>query len=155
LVGFFLATYTHSHYLAPVTGPILAVVMQSLRFVYRWRGRRVGAKLVAALPIFYLILLILRFSQAPMVPVEPWSVYRTQLQAQLTGAGGQHLVIVRYGPQHEFGRQWIYNQANIDAAQVVWARELPAVCELVKYYRGRQIWLLIVDRDDLPPQLFP
>jgi hypothetical protein len=59
---------------------------------------------------------------------------------------GKQLVFVRYYPPHEF-REWVHNAADIDGAQIVWARDLgPEENEkLRRYYPDRAAWLLEPD----------
>jgi hypothetical protein len=40
--------------------------------------------------------------------------------------------------------QWIYNDADIDRARIVWARDLGSAknAELARYYAGRQVWMV-------------
>jgi hypothetical protein len=49
----------------------------------------------------------------------------------------------------------VYNAAEIDAAKIVWAREIPGrdLKPLLDYYRDRRVWL--VDADAASPQLKP
>jgi hypothetical protein len=51
--------------------------------------------------------------------------------------------------------EWVYNAADIDAAKIVWVREIPGqdIKPLLNYYRDRKIWL--VDADTSPPRLQP
>ncbi|MEW6730543.1 MAG: hypothetical protein AB1489_04300 [Acidobacteriota bacterium] len=160
LIGFLLTTYTHSHYPAPVTALIFAIVLQSLRHLrcWRWRAGGTGRWIVWLIPMFYVVLLVLRVqADALSTQAYHWSAYRAQLQQQLSESQARHLIIVRYGSEHALGSEWVYNRADIDQAKVVWAREMDMAhnCALINYFRDRQIWLLIVDNDELPPQLLP
>ena len=74
---------------------------------------------------------------------------------QLEDLPGQHLVIVRYGPDHDLDREWVYNAADIDNAKIVWARDMGAMDneELLQYFHNRHVWRL--DADQSPPRLEP
>ena len=80
---------------------------------------------------------------------------RGAVERQLAQAPGKQLVFVRYWPQHIFQSEWVYNQADIDHARVVWARDLgPAEDrKLLHYYPDRTAWLL--EPDAAPPKLTP
>jgi hypothetical protein len=80
---------------------------------------------------------------------------RARLRAQLESLAGSQLVLVRYKPDHDPLREWVFNGADIDHAKIVWARDMGAAQneELLRYYRDRRVWLL--DADDVPPKLSP
>jgi hypothetical protein len=71
--------------------------------------------------------------------------------------GGQHLIVVRYGPRHSSHQEWVYNEADIDNSRVVWAREMDPARNrrLLEYFKNRHAWLLDVDDDSKPAQLEP
>ncbi len=75
--------------------------------------------------------------------------------AELEAAPGNQLVIVRYNSHHLLINEWVYNEADIDHAKVVWARDMgPAKNqELLTYFRNRHVW--VVDADDTPARLLP
>ena len=84
------------------------------------------------------------------------NLVRDQIERRLSGSRDkQHLVIVRYGSNHDFHRCMTYNRADIDRAPVVWARELDAAsnANLLSYYRGRTVWLY--EPDETPPRISP
>jgi hypothetical protein len=85
--------------------------------------------------------------------VQPGNPNKPRVLAMLEKSGGRHLVIVKpkIDPANIF--QWIYNDADIDASPVVWARGMGSQGNrrLLDYFRDRQIWLL--DPNTNPPVL--
>jgi hypothetical protein len=79
--------------------------------------------------------------------------FRAQFESQLNSSPGEHLLIVRYSPEHDSAREWVYNAADIDHAKVVWAREIPGmdIHPLLDYFGERHVWL--VEPDAVPPRL--
>jgi len=78
---------------------------------------------------------------------------RIMVNRQLAAIPGSVLVFVRYWPWHRFQEEWVHNEADIDAARIVWARDLgePENGKLRDYYPGRSVWLL--EPDASPPRL--
>ncbi len=78
---------------------------------------------------------------------------RIEINRQLAKTPGNLLVFVRYSPQHIFQDEWVYNEADIDRARIVWARDLGAAenQKLQNYYPDRAVWLL--EPDARPPRL--
>ncbi len=96
---------------------------------------------------------------ATHAPIEPrWPVGnldRLAVVDRLDKIPGDHLVIVRYGPEHNVDRDWIYNAPDIDRARIVWARDMGKEQnqELLRYFSSRHAWLML--GDDSPPHLEP
>jgi hypothetical protein len=88
---------------------------------------------------------------------EQWAnaVTRPRMIDYLEALPGRDLVIVRYAPDHFLHFEWVYNDADIDASEVVWAREsYPEINNRLRaYYSERRVWLLIADAR--PPRLIP
>jgi len=80
---------------------------------------------------------------------------RAAILNDLKNQPGRHLVIVRYNPKHSYHAEWVYNEADIDGAKVIWARDMDAEHnrQLLDYFKDRQIWL--VEADEMPPRLTP
>ena len=74
----------------------------------------------------------------------PWHIQRAQLLEQLKQEDGKHLIIVSYGPRHSVHNEWVYNEADIDSAKVIFARAINSTqdCQLVEYFKSRRIWSL-------------
>ena len=53
--------------------------------------------------------------------------------------------------------EWVYNEAEIDQAKVIWARDMNPTenCKLIGYFKDRRIWLLEVGMDEALPKLNP
>jgi hypothetical protein len=155
----------NAHYAAPVTGLVILIVVLAMRRLrlWRWRGRPVGLGLVRCLPPACAAMLLVQIvagqlpegasGQAGWRWTPPGGIARASILKNLAESGAKHLVLVRYGINHDAGDEWVYNDVDIDAAQVVWARELDRGSneELMRYFAGRRVWL--VEPDDPAPHL--
>jgi hypothetical protein len=161
-----LSAFTMPHYWAPAAAAIIAILTLSLRLlrVFRIGGRQFGRALVRFLILAGVLLAAVRAVWPPerLTPLlETWYFSysgftgRRDLMNRLTASGGKHLIFVRYGERHDPFREWIWNDADIDASPVVWAREMDpeADAELLKYFHGRKAWLL--EPDESPLRLMP
>jgi len=161
-LGLLIETWTFPHYVAPATGLVYLVVVQCMRHmrIWRWRNVSSGLILVRSLPLVCMGMIVLRiFGVAVHAPLEPrWppgNLDQPLVVAKLQTIPGQHLVIVRYGPDHIVDRDWIYNEPDIDHAPIVWARDMGVEqnLELLRYFNQRHAWLLY--SDEVPPKLEP
>ena len=155
------------HYAAPATAALYALILQAMRHLrlWQWRGKPAGRFLVQAVPTICALMLLLRAATPlPGIPVPPprpftWcsshrgNLERARILAELDAAPGKHLVIVRYGTGHPLFNEWVYNEADVDHAKVIWARDMgPAANrELMAYFNDRQVW--VVDADNTPAKL--
>ncbi len=168
-IGNSLPVWYAPHYSAPMFCALYGVVVQSFRHLRPWhrKGRTIGLSTLRTLTMIAVLLIGLRCVVVPLhVPIpRSWShawfsmgeenLARVEILKKLSHTTEQHLVIVHYSANYDGQREWVYNDADIDASRVIWAREMsPAENEqLVDYFKNRQIWLL--DADAHPPKLSP
>jgi hypothetical protein len=159
LIGLFIESWINPHYAAPITGLIVALMLQAMRHLrlWRWHGRPTGRLLVWMISVLAVAYFAVAFTQQMQVQSSGWQFDRARILRQLKADGGRHLVIMRYGSLHSPLKEWVYNEADLVNAQVVWAREMDMVqnCKLLEYFRDRQVWLAEVDDDRMPPRLVP
>jgi hypothetical protein len=76
--------------------------------------------------------------------------FRRPVEQQLAALSGKHLVLVRYSKDHNSGEEYVYNDADIDNAKTIWAREIPGMdlTPLLSYFRNRDVWVYEPDEDD-------
>jgi hypothetical protein len=169
-VGLALPIYLPpAHYSAALTAAVYALLLQAMRSMRLWRpnGQPAGKFLVRAVPLICFALLPLRAAASmlhialPPTVIHTWystdfhNLDRARVLAQLRAEPGRHLAIVRYKPDHEILEEWVYNQADIDGSNVVWARDMGAEKnqELIDYYKDRRVWL--VEPDERPVRVTP
>ena len=82
---------------------------------------------------------------------------RESIVRELKTLPGEHVVLVRYSPDFDPDREWVYNASNIDGSRIVWARDMGPERnrELLAYYPARQFWIVHADSSPLAPQLQP
>lgn len=156
-----LVIFFGAHYAASITALILAIILEGMRHLraWRWEGKPSGLFLARAIVVICVLMVPV---EVLMVPAREKSatwrskgIERARLQTQISTLPGNQLVLVRYKSDHDTLVEWVYNEADIDHAKVVWARDLGAAEneELIKYFKDRRVWL--VEPDETPPRLSP
>jgi len=167
LIGLEAETFYAPHYFSPSAALIPALALLAMRCTYRWqwRGRRSGLFVTRAIPVICVCLFVLRAVHGPFAGDEfyanawyqraPKSFGRAAILGELNQFPGKQLVVVRYKPDHMAFEEWVYNEADINAAKVAWARELTPDENrgLLQYFGDRRVWLL--EADEKPPRLSP
>lgn len=162
IVGFAVQTWTMAHYFSPATGALYILLVQGLRYQHLWRRREhaMGRAVVRAVPLLACAMILLRVTAAATrTPIEPeWprgNLERARVMSELRRMPGQQLVLVRYGDHHDLDREWVWNEASIDDAKVVWARDMGESDnrELLRYFKNRRVWQM--NGDDSPSKLEP
>jgi hypothetical protein len=157
ICGVLQETYMQMHYLAPITGINYMFAVQAMRLC-RWRRKKVGRLMLWLVPLLAIAALILFLGKTITQDNSFAShVQRARLLKRLKHDEAQHLILVSYGRVRSGQRHWVYNQANIDKAKVVWAHQMDTVenCKLVQYFNQRRIWSLELDEVPSIPKLKP
>ncbi len=166
------------HYFASFAGVFYLRFLHTLRRLRSWRPR--GWAVGQALGILLIILLLgtdlnslagvmRNREEAQIMPVRDlmtrYLAYRSShfghdrnsVVQTLQQQKGRHLVLLRYGPEHNPLDEWVYNPADIDASPIVWAHEMGPAQDrpLIEYFRERQVWLLEPDRFPLKLSPYP
>jgi hypothetical protein len=155
------------HYFASLTCLVVLWVLTGLKAlrILTLRKKRVGLTWVLLLIMFQFFLDV---ALTPVLPKSwslgravqstihvPMSFTREQLKNILMSKGGRYLVIVTYPMSHNFHYEWVYNDADIDHAPIVWARDMGEGDnkELLDYFKDRQVLFIQVfwDRADFLP----
>jgi hypothetical protein len=139
------------HYLAPTASLhylLIGFVFYSLS-IQKIKGHQYGKFLAHGI---YLV--VISFLLSPFLviidkgPRNTWAHARQHIHDFLAKKEPDDLVFVRYGPGHIIHEEWVFNDANIDRSEVVWARDLGTEKnkELITYFPNRKTWLLEPDK---------
>jgi len=144
LGGILLTVSVQPHYGAPLTVFFIILTLQALRFFWiaRRLGNPIGEYLTPAAAVIcaaYIAFLAASPHQRVILSARP------KVIDYLHQNGGKHLVIVRYGREHSLTEEWVYNSADVDGSDIVWARDMgpSGNDELLRYYPNRKTWLLL------------
>lgn len=152
------------HYVAACACLFILVSILGLQQIGRFKGGVEGARIlillcVAHFGFWYTVHL---FDSQDLRTYETWNSIshrgperRIEVNQELAGMKGPLLVFVEYYPNHPFQEEWVFNEADIDASRIVWARDLGPVEneKLRRYYPNRAAFLL--EPDQRPPRLSP
>jgi len=157
IVGLVLVVWFTPNYTAPLAATLYLLIVQGMRRVRRWKiqGHPIGVFLTRLVVLCAIDWIFIQAASNVGYPLPLWSKDRAQIVRSLESTPGQHLVLVRYTPEHYPLREWVYNAADIDHAKIVWARDIPGqdLQPLLNYFKDRKVWLL--QADQTPPELRP
>jgi hypothetical protein len=152
-------TWLLPHYLAPILPLEIALILFGMIEVekWTWRGKPSG-RFIVRITAFMLCGLSITFfciSRVKHEKYDSWEYDRPLVIHRLEKLEGQHLVVVKYQPNHNGFREWVYNGADIDGSKVVFAQDMGAErnARLIDYFQARKLWIL--DPDASPPDLQP
>lgn len=132
-----------AHYAAPATAWAVLLAIAGMRELAHWRPGRAPLGSTFVLLILALVLArpVVKIARTEKV-VYDWR--RAEVAADLTADGSKNLVIVKYGPEHVVFAELVWNEADIDKAGVVWARDMGPEQnrELLAWFKDRKPWLL-------------
>jgi hypothetical protein len=142
VIGSALTTYYHPHYIAHALPSILVITVYGVMFWRKWIRSRFWRFAVYLIPFAQLLTIMLFVGKQFAAPIND-ETPRERIEAQLTASPSRHLIVVEDACVYD---SWIflYNDANIDASRIVWARKLsgPEDSELRNYYSDRAQWRL-------------
>jgi hypothetical protein len=158
-VGLVTNVWLFPHYLAPFMVGFYVILLQAMRHL---RCSRPG--MVRMSVAICILLAGLRLAAGPLgiatprfpsmwYGTEQFGLARAKIAAELAAEPGKQLAIVRYTPEHVPFDDWVYNAADIDRSQTVWARDRATNGNgpLLSYFKDRTVWL--VEPDANPPRV--
>lgn len=151
-------SWLNAHYASVVLGLYLLICVTGLRILNLWiaGNKKVGAGIVSMVLLVSFATLPSRFAHPAALTTgdTQYGYKRDSIAENLKAIGNDHLVFVRYGPNHDIREEWVYNDADIDGSRIVWAREVSPAADqlLLEYYKSRKAWVLEVDTESPEPR---
>jgi hypothetical protein len=143
LAAYLITPWMHPHYLAPVAG--LPYLWVGACIQWASQLKYAGAALGVICGIGLLTIDSMHGLDSPyanrlesLQQVSPRN--RAELEQELIASGGEHLILVSYASAHSVHAEWVYNAADIDKSQVLWARDMgEANARLFEYFPNRKV----------------
>jgi hypothetical protein len=135
------------HYIAGAAPAALLLAAAGVRRVAGLRGVAGSAGLFAVM----LLLAASAFGPLPVILGERGPRPRTDVDERpavvdrLKSIPGKDLVMVRRFRGQDVTFTWVWNEADIDGSEVVWAWEPAGTADrerLLRYFQGRRVWVL-------------
>ena len=157
VLGMLVETWFNPHYIAQMAGLVILVTILGLQELRRMGPA--GLFLSRTLPCLAAVTVAvvvspcvfsMRFGgqrQAGWYLTDAGLPERARVVEGLKRQMGKHLVFVRYAPDHFCHVEWVWNEADLDGARIVWARDLgpESDARLARDFPGRSVWLVEPD----------
>ncbi|MGA7410462.1 MAG: hypothetical protein WBW33_08245, partial [Bryobacteraceae bacterium] len=140
----YFETFATPHYLAPFLACLILLLFQSFASLFKrshWLGR--GRYALVAVCLLFALGYFVYWKRTVLhkLSVETYAQrQRRSIGEQLDRLPGRQLVFVHYSPDYSIHDEWVYNQADLQEAKVVFAHDLSTERDqaLLSEYPGRQ-----------------
>ena len=154
-----LYTRAWPHYIAPITCLIYFIIFKGISETYKLKiikSKKTKEIVVLFLIVFYYIIAYKELNS--LVKKRDNSLrsnlhHRIPIIEKLNNNKEKDLIFVKYNKNHNIHMEWVYNSADIDNSDIIWAHCLGPEKDkaMINYYKNRKIWVLFPDRQ--PPEL--
>lgn len=139
------------HYFAPAAPLLFLVIVEAVRSARAAtrRGWPIARHAPAYLVTAQLVLLLAATFSLAVTAGDSWADTRSDIARELAEQPGQHLILVSYGPEHDVHQEWVYNGADLEAENVIWARSFGTELDqpLLNHFHTRKVWRLDADAE--------
>ena len=145
-----IATKAWPHYTASIVCLVFLVITKGLIGIstFNFMKRPLGSFLVKAIVVGYIVSSIITYGfKVYDGKSYSWLIRKQRILDKLESDDNKYLIMVRYSDSHNVNKEWVYNRADIDNSDVVWARVLDPLenQKLFRYFKNRKIFLLQAD----------
>lgn len=148
----------YPHYVAPAAPAMILFAVMGLRYLAQSRSVIGMAMVRVIVPVWLVLLGVRAVALSPRTPPSTGPNYmswcctdarlrdREPLLEKIAAQPGNHLVIVTYDLASYDTFEWVYNEPDIDAAKVIFARDMGPEKnrELLAYYPDRRVWHVLI-----------
>jgi hypothetical protein len=145
ILGLCGETWLLPHYAAPATATLLLLIIVGLQKLWDWKA---AGKIISSLAICGFLITAIIWAAAPLPP-DALRYSRANLIADYPQLQtGRHLIFVQYDSGHLLHDEWVYNDADPQHSNIIWARALGTAADapVIQYFHDRQTWLLRVGK---------
>jgi hypothetical protein len=146
----FLSYWFLPHYQSPVAGVYVFLAVAGIRALFLNCSRKVRrfGPWLAVIAATQAFALARDHSEERALLLLNLETRRERVEDALRQVGGKHLIFVHLEPPYSVHESWVFNDADIDASQIVWAWDRGSDNRnLFEYYHGRQTLLMNVRND--------
>ena len=151
----YFETFATPHYLAPFLACLILLLFQSFSSLFKrsaWLGR--GRYALVAVCLLFALGYFVYWKRSVLRKLSAETSYaqrqRRSIGHQLDRLPGRQLVFVHYSPDYSIHDEWVYNQADLQEAKVIFAHDLSTERDqaLLAEYPGRQALRLLLSPDE-------
>jgi hypothetical protein len=148
LIANFITTWNETYYIAPITVLFVFMIISGFKSpnFRRWIFYRSIVNTIVVLILMHPFIGLaahIKRDKADFTSIKKSHIER------LSQNENKDLIIVHYEPEHKSNNEFVYNEPDIENADVIWARDLGEKKnkELIKYFNKRNIWYFFPDQD--------